>query len=107
MPAVWTKLASLKALPETGIRIVESGDLKIAICRAGTTVYAVEDKCTHDDGPLGEGELDGMLITCPRHGAKFDIRDGSVVRMPAAFPVRTFPVKVEGDDVLVDVGLSE
>jgi 3-phenylpropionate/trans-cinnamate dioxygenase ferredoxin subunit len=104
MPAVWTKAAALADLPATGVKIVNVDGLMIALCRAGDTLWAVEDRCSHDDGPLGEGELDGFEIMCPRHGAKFDVRTGAVTRMPAAVPVRAFKVKVEGDSVLVDLG---
>ena len=63
--------------------------------------YAIDDVCTHDGGPLGEGQLDGFAIACPRHGAKFDIRDGRALTMPATQPTVVHEVKVEGDDVLV------
>ena len=75
----------------------------IAICRVDGKLYAIEDICTHDDGPLGEGFLDGCEIECPRHGARFDVRTGPATRMPAAAPVRTFPLKVEDGEVLVEV----
>ncbi len=96
-------IARLGELPEgkATVRIVD--DLRIALCRVRGSVYAIEDLCTHDDGPLGEGKLDGHAIECPRHGARFDVRDGSVLRMPAASPVRTFPVRIEGDQVYVEI----
>jgi 3-phenylpropionate/trans-cinnamate dioxygenase ferredoxin subunit len=78
-------------------------DLRIALCRVGSEIYAVEDLCTHDDGPLGDGRLDGHAIECPRHGARFDVRDGRVLRMPAAVGVRTFPVHEEGGQVYVEI----
>ena len=104
MPAVWTVLAAEAEVAEGKAVVREVGDLKIALCRAEGKIYAIEDRCSHDDGPLGEGDLEGCIIMCPRHGAKFDIRTGEVVRMPAAFPCRTFPVKVEGGKVLVETG---
>jgi 3-phenylpropionate/trans-cinnamate dioxygenase ferredoxin subunit len=64
--------------------------------------YAIDDVCTHDGGPLGEGELDGEQIECPRHGARFDVRTGKAVTFPAVHPVGTWPVKVEVKDVLVE-----
>jgi 3-phenylpropionate/trans-cinnamate dioxygenase ferredoxin subunit len=64
--------------------------------------YCIEDVCTHDGGPLGDGNLFEHCIECPRHGALFDIRDGSVLSMPAVVPVPTFKVKVEGDDIFVE-----
>ena len=77
--------------------------LSVAVCRVGASIYAVENLCTHDDGPLGEGPLDGFAIECPRHGARFDVRDGRVLRMPAAFPVRTFPAREEKGQILLEV----
>ncbi len=84
-------------------KIVEVDGLFIAIFNVDGQVYAIEDVCTHDDGPLAEGDLDGYEIECPRHGARFDLRDGRVLRLPAVAPVRAFPVKVEGDDILVGI----
>ena len=63
--------------------------------------YAIDDVCTHDGGPLGEGQLEGFTIACPRHGAKFDVRDGRALTMPATKPTVAHEVKVEGDDVYV------
>jgi 3-phenylpropionate/trans-cinnamate dioxygenase ferredoxin subunit len=85
-------------------RVVEIEGLFIAVFNVGGNYYAIEDVCTHDDGPLAEGELDGFQIECPRHGARFDIRDGKVLSFPAVTPVPRYEVKVEGGDVLVDIG---
>lgn len=86
------------------MRIVEANGERIALCNVGGTFYAVRDVCTHDDGPLGEGALKGALIECPRHGAQFDVKTGAAVRMPAIAPVKIYPVRVEGDSVVVEVG---
>jgi 3-phenylpropionate/trans-cinnamate dioxygenase ferredoxin component len=75
----------------------------IAVFNVGGTYYAIEDVCTHDDGPLADGELDGYEIECPRHGARFDIRTGKVLSMPAVTDVPWFPVRVEGDDIQVEL----
>lgn len=85
------------------MRIVEAGGERIALCNVGGTFYAIQDLCTHDDGPLGEGTLRGNVVECPRHGAQFDVKTGAAVRMPAIAPVRIFPVRVEGEDVVVEV----
>ena len=85
------------------MRIVETGGLRIALCNVDGTFYAVEDVCTHDDGPLGEGTLVGREVECPRHGGRFDVTTGRATRMPAVVPVRTFPVRVEGDAVYIEV----
>jgi 3-phenylpropionate/trans-cinnamate dioxygenase ferredoxin subunit len=70
----------------------------------GAEICAIADLCTHDGGPLGDGTLDGAQVECPRHGARFDVRTGAVKALPAVRPVKTYPVRVEGDDILVDVG---
>ncbi len=75
------------------------------VCNVGGDLYAVEDVCPHDRGPLGEGRLRGATIECPRHGARFDVRDGSVKAPPAVRPVPCLPVHVEdGQVVVVAVG---
>ena len=78
-----------------GMRVVELGPVRVAVCNVDGTFWAIEDVCTHDDGPLGEGTLNGGEVECPRHGARFDVRTGAATRMPAIVPVRTFPVRVE------------
>jgi 3-phenylpropionate/trans-cinnamate dioxygenase ferredoxin subunit len=60
--------------------------------------------CTHDGGPLDQGELDGELVECPRHGALFDVTTGQPRTLPATRPVKTYAVTVEGDDVRVEIG---
>ena len=66
--------------------------------------YAIEDQCTHDGGPLGEGKLDGATgqIVCPRHGARFDLRTGAALTLPAIEPVPVYEVRIEGGDILVE-----
>lgn len=64
--------------------------------------YCIADLCTHDDGPLEDGDLDGYSIECPRHGACFDIRTGAALSMPATVPVPTYAIKVENGDIYVE-----
>ena len=85
------------------VKCVEIEDYRLAICNAGGTFYCIEDTCTHDGGPLDQGELQGEIIECPRHGARFNVTNGKVVRMPAVSPVETFPVKIEGNDIKVSL----
>jgi len=89
-------------VPGGGMKVVEVGDKRISICDVEGTLYAIEDICTHDDGPLGDGALRGDQVECSRHGARFDVKTGAAVQMPAIVPVKTFPVSVEGDDVLLE-----
>ncbi len=83
--------------------LVEVDDRMIALFHVGGKFYAIDDVCTHDGGPLAEGRLEGFAIVCPRHGAKFDIRDGRVLSMPATMPTVAHDVKVEGNEVFVRV----
>ncbi len=77
-------------------------DYEILIAHvANDDFYAIDDLCTHDNGPLGDCDLDGTTVECPRHGAKFDVRDGSALTMPAIVPVSTYPVRVVGDDIQI------
>jgi 3-phenylpropionate/trans-cinnamate dioxygenase ferredoxin component len=75
----------------------------VLVCNVGGDLYAIADTCTHDRGPLGEGRLRGHLIECPRHGSRFDIRDGVPKTPPAMRPVATYAVRVEGDAVEVQL----
>jgi 3-phenylpropionate/trans-cinnamate dioxygenase ferredoxin component len=76
---------------------------RLLICHAQSGFYAVDDTCTHDDGPLADGWLDGTAIECPRHGAKFDVTTGRVLCLPAAVPINSYQVRVTGDEVQVNV----
>jgi 3-phenylpropionate/trans-cinnamate dioxygenase ferredoxin component len=90
-------------IPEGEVRVFEAEGTGIAIARVNGKLFAIEDVCTHDDGPLGEGTLDGCEIECPRHGARFDIRTGAATRMPAVAPVAIFEVKVENGEIFVEL----
>jgi 3-phenylpropionate/trans-cinnamate dioxygenase ferredoxin subunit len=90
-------------VPEGEAKVFEVNDERVLLCRVEGSIFAIEDVCTHDDGPLGEGTLEGHAIECPRHGAQFDVRTGEVLSMPAAYPVKSFPVRVEDGEVKVDL----
>ncbi len=83
-------------------RVFDVGDRSIAVCNVGGELYAVDNVCTHDEGPLGEGEMEGYEVECPRHGARFDVRSGEVTALPAVLPIDTFKVRLQGDDVEID-----
>ena len=76
-------------------------DRYIAVYRLADGWYAIDDICTHDGGPLAEGDLEDDVVVCPRHGARFSVRTGAALSFPAVTPVDTYPVRVEGDDLLV------
>lgn len=94
-------VAEVGEIPEGGRKEVVIEDQPILVLNVGGTFYAIDDVCTHDDGPLGEGPLRGYEIECPRHGARFDIRTGEVRRMPAVEPIRVHEVKIEDGKVWV------
>lgn len=75
----------------------------IAVCNVGGEYYAVDNTCTHAEGPLGYGELEGHEIECPHHGARFDVRSGDVTASPAVLPIDTFKIRIQGEDIEVEV----
>jgi 3-phenylpropionate/trans-cinnamate dioxygenase ferredoxin subunit len=100
MAKAWIAVAHVDEVPPNEVRVIETDHEHIALCHASGSFYAVEDVCTHDGGPLGEGTLDGCAIECPRHGARFDVRTGAVLAPPAIVPVRTFPVRLAEDGTI-------
>ena len=99
----FVKAAKVSDVPPGRVKVVEVQDESVALCNVNGEILAVANMCTHDEGPLGEGHLLGDEIECPRHGARFDVRTGRVKSLPAIIPIPTFEVKVEGDDILVNV----
>jgi len=97
-------LASADDVPPGKVQVYEVDGLRIALCNVDGTFYAIDDVCTHDGGPLDQGELDGHQIECPRHGARFDVRSGRALTLPAVMPVHSYPVLVE--DGVVKVGID-
>src|SRR5512143_4004688 len=94
-------VAKVSELEDDKVKVVRVGDAPIGLTKIEGEFFAFADVCTHDDGPVAEGELDEYIIECPRHGAKFDIRTGKVRPLPAVTPIPVYAVKVEGDTVLV------
>jgi 3-phenylpropionate/trans-cinnamate dioxygenase ferredoxin subunit len=99
----FVKVASRAELPPGSKKLVEVDGRAIAVFHCEGAFYAIDDVCTHDGGPLAEGELFGCEIECPRHGARFDVRTGRPLCMPAIEPVATHATEVRGDDVYVSV----
>jgi 3-phenylpropionate/trans-cinnamate dioxygenase ferredoxin subunit len=86
-------------------RIVEVDGRKFGVFNAGGELYAIEDRCSHDDGPLAEGEFDAerKTVECPRHGSLFDLETGRPKTLPAYLPVDTFPIRVEDGVIKLEV----
>src|ERR1700712_2993178 len=101
--ADFVKVTTRSQVPPGGKTLVEVNGRPIAVFNVAGSFYAIDDVCTHDGGPLAEGDLDGFEIQCPRHGARFDVKTGRALSMPAFEPVQTHKVRVGGDDVFVAV----
>ena len=97
----YVRVCSLAELPQEGAIGVEVGDLPVALVRTGGEVFALYDECSHERVLLSEGEIYDHTVECWLHGSCFDLRTGNPTGPPASKPVRTYPVKVEGDDVYV------
>jgi 3-phenylpropionate/trans-cinnamate dioxygenase ferredoxin subunit len=92
-------------LPEGEMRLVTIDGRKIGVFNCGGDLLAIEDRCSHDDGPLAEGEFDAASCTveCPRHGSLFDLRTGRPKSLPAYQPVETFPARIDDGEVKLEV----
>ena len=99
----YVSASAAKDIPPGEKKIVEVDGVLIVLVNLDGQFYAIEDVCTHDGGPLGEGKLSGCELICPRHGARFDVRTGAATRMPAIEPAPTYAVRVEDGEVLVEI----
>jgi 3-phenylpropionate/trans-cinnamate dioxygenase ferredoxin subunit len=99
----WTKVATVEELPTDGGLRVELAGLGIALFKVGSDVYAIGDRCSHAEASLSEGELFEDEVECPLHGAVFDVTTGEAKTLPATAPVPSYSVKVDGEDVLLEV----
>ncbi|MEI6513285.1 MAG: non-heme iron oxygenase ferredoxin subunit [bacterium] len=88
---------------EGKVIVVRAGDRRLALSMVEGKYYAIDDVCTHDSGPLGEGVLCDYSVECPRHGARFDIRTGQALSLPATQGVSSYPVTIDGDDIYVEL----
>jgi 3-phenylpropionate/trans-cinnamate dioxygenase ferredoxin subunit len=98
----WTRVATTDDVAPGHVRVVEVEGLAIALCNVDGAFYAIDDVCTHDEGSLDQGQLDGAQIECPRHGARFDVRSGRALTLPAVRPVHCYAVDVRGDEIFLD-----
>lgn len=92
------------ALEPGGVRLLELGGARICLARTEHgELFAVDDTCSHEEESLSEGWVDGNCIECPAHNSVFDLRTGDALNLPATEPVATYPVTIDGDDVLVEL----
>ena len=96
-------VAKASEIPVGAFKPVVVQGKSLLVCHTAEGFFAVDDTCTHDDGPLADGWLEGHAIECPRHGARFDVRTGKVLCLPAAVDIRSYPVTVEGDEIKISV----
>jgi metal-sulfur cluster biosynthetic enzyme/nitrite reductase/ring-hydroxylating ferredoxin subunit len=99
----FVRVAKTSDLTDPGQLLLEVDERIVVLFRVGGQYFCLDDVCTHDGGPLSEGKLENHAIACPRHGAKFDIRSGKALTMPATVDTAAHEVKVEGDDILVRI----
>lgn len=99
----FVSVAKVSDFPECGKLCLEVDDYFLVVVKLGDDFFCLDDVCTHDGGPLGEGPLLDNCLVCPRHGAKFDVRTGDAVEMPATEPTATYPVRLAGDDIQVQL----
>ncbi len=99
------EVARADEFPPGSTKIVRQGSLFVGVYNCGGRLYAIEDRCSHDDGPLCEGDWDEELcrVICPRHGSAFELATGRPVTLPATEPVETYPVRVVDGAVVVEL----
>ena len=102
MAGFWVSVARIGELAPGQKKIVEVDGIPVVLINTNGEYFALEDVCTHDGGPLGEGPLQGHRLICPRHGAAFDVRNGAALKMPAVDAVPTYAVRIQGDEILIE-----
>lgn len=104
---VFVAVATTGELGNGHRKILEIDGLPVAVFNIAGEYFAIADVCSHDDGPVAEGELVDHQIECPRHGARFDVRNGKVLSLPAVVDIPAYPVRVEGSEIVVGLPLDE
>jgi 3-phenylpropionate/trans-cinnamate dioxygenase ferredoxin subunit len=101
----YLEIAPASELPNGERLFVEVEGRPIVILNIAGQFFAIDDVCTHDDGPLGDGEIEGFNIVCPRHGGEFDVRTGKAVQLPAVVDIRAYPIRVVTE--MIEVGIPK
>jgi 3-phenylpropionate/trans-cinnamate dioxygenase ferredoxin component len=99
----YIEIAPSSELPNGDRLFVEVGGKALVIFNIAGQLFAIGDICSHDDGPLGDGDLEGFNIVCPRHGGEFDVQTGNAVQMPAVVDIPAYPIKVVNGTIQVGV----
>jgi 3-phenylpropionate/trans-cinnamate dioxygenase ferredoxin subunit len=88
------EVASVDEIPNGERIFVDIGDNYLVLFNIAGNLFAIEDLCSHDDGPLGDGDIDGYEVACPRHGARFDVRTGKALTFPAVVDIPAYPIQI-------------
>lgn len=100
-------VANISDLPEGERLFLDIDGDSIVVFNIAGIYFAIADRCSHDDGPLGEGDLENNFeIACPRHGARFDIRDGKVLSYPAVVDIPAYPVRIQDGEILIGLPID-
>lgn len=97
------KVATTSDIPDPGTMLLELEDRILVLVHVDGTYYCLDDVCTHDGGPLADGDLEGCQLICPRHGARFDVRTGEALSMPATEATVAHEVRVDGEELFVRI----
>jgi 3-phenylpropionate/trans-cinnamate dioxygenase ferredoxin component len=101
--ARFVRVGKVSEVPPGRAEVFDVEERRIAVYRLEEGFFAIDDICTHDGGPLAEGEVEGDQVICPRHGARFSIKTGAALTFPAITPVETYPVRVDGEELFVGI----
>jgi 3-phenylpropionate/trans-cinnamate dioxygenase ferredoxin component len=99
----FVEIAKTDEIPSGQMKGIKKDDKNILVTNVAGKYYAIAGKCTHAGGDLSKGNLDGSIVTCPRHGSKFDVTTGKKVGGPAKQDVSSYPVKIQGNSILADI----
>ena len=102
--ADWRKVATLEECPPGSLRPVMVGSDPVVLANVDGTLYAVRDRCSHEEYPLSDGDLEGSILVCPFHGARFDVTSGAARGLPAVRPVKSYPVEIREDGIYIQDG---
>ena len=103
----YVAVGSVEELKDGDRLFVDIDGKPVVVLKIAGQYYAIADVCSHDEGPVGEGEIEGFEIICPRHGARFDIRSGRVLALPAFVDIPAYPVRIVGDQIELGLPLEE
>lgn len=101
MAVTFQRVAAISEIPRGQSRVFEVDGKRVSVCNVEGEIFAIADLCSHDDGPLGEGELTDHQIECPRHGARFDLKTGKALCLPAVLPIPVYKVELRGEEIWI------